>query len=59
MAMGRNFRVFHNAPLPGQPPPAAPRPYSLVLEQRGREQEVVLVENYAITTLGESKRQVM
>ena len=55
MAMGRNLRVYHNvlsAAQGGGGAPSAPRPYSLVLEQRGKG-EILLVENYAIVALGE------
>ena len=48
--MGRSFRVFHNL---GQMGPAG-SPYSLVLDQKGRGlEEMLLVENYAVTTIGE------
>ena len=50
MAMGRSFRVFHNLGQVGQ----AGSPYSLVLDQKGRGlEEMLLVENYAVTTIGE------
>ena len=51
MAMGRNLRVWHNV-LHGSHGPSPASPYSLVLEQRGGR-EVLLVENYAIVSLGE------
>ena len=51
MAMGRNLRILHNMTMAGSP---AASPYSLVMEQRGKSDEVLLVENYAINTLGET-----
>lgn len=45
MAMGRGFRVYHN--LQNVTPT---QPYSLVLEQRGKN-EVLLLENYAVVSL--------
>ena len=47
MAMGRNLRVMHNLPSCG---PSTS--YSMVLEHRGRADEYLLVENYAIVSLG-------
>ena len=48
MAMGRSFRVYHN---PNHVGPGSP--YSLVLEQKGRgHNELLLVENYAVTVIG-------
>ena len=48
MAMGRGFRAFHT-----NNNPANPGGYSIVLEQRGKN-DVVLFENYALATLGKS-----
>ncbi len=48
MAMGRSFRVYHN---PAHVGPG--NPYSLVLEQKGRGQEdLLLIENYSVTVIG-------
>lgn len=52
MAMGRNLRVFHNLPNCGPT-----QPYSLIVEQRGRD-EILLVENYAIVPLSKSDKIV-
>jgi hypothetical protein len=51
MAMGRNFRVYHNLGHtgPGQP-------YSLIMEQKARG-EMLIVENYAISSLSELFKQ--
>ncbi len=56
--MGRNLRVYHNLqpqnPSVGGGQAAAAagrRPYSLIMEQRGRS-EVLVVENYAIVAIG-------
>ena len=46
--MGRGFRAFHT-----NNNPANPGGYSIVLEQRGKN-DVVLFENYAVATLGKS-----
>ena len=55
MAMGRGLRVFH--PNPALANPEVQRPYSLVMEQRGR-QEVLLLENYAVTTMGKEESKL-
>ena len=46
MAMGRNFRVYHNLGHtgPGQP-------YSLIMEQKARGERLI-VEDFAISNLG-------
>ena len=44
MAMGRGFRAFHTQN------PTNPGGYSIVLEQRGKN-DVVLFENYAVATM--------
>lgn len=54
--MGRGLRVFHNV-LPGSQPNQG-QSYSLVLEQRGK-QEVLLLENYAIVSIGNQEYEGM
>ena len=55
MAMGRSFRVFHNLGQVGQG-----SPYSLVLDQKGRGlEEMLLIENYAMTTIDEDEFKMM
>ena len=48
MAMGRNLRVYHNLPNVGPN-----QSYSLLLENKARGEEYLLIENYAIVSLGE------
>ena len=55
MAMGRNLRAYHNL-APGSAATTTGGPYSLILEQRGKN-EILLVENYAIVPLGEKERR--
>ena len=47
MAMGRGFRAFHTNE---KNPSSNPGGYSVVLEQRGKN-DVVLFENYAVATM--------
>lgn len=49
--MGRGFRAFHTLN------PANPGGYSIVLEQRGKN-DVVLFENYAVATLSVNEFEV-
>ena len=49
MAMGRNLRVYHNLPNVGPN-----QSYSLLLENKARGEEYLLIENYAIVSLGKT-----
>ena len=55
MAMGRGFRAFHTN---DKNPSSNPGGYSVVLEQRGRN-DVVLFENYAVATMSKCQCTVM
>ena len=54
MAMGRGFRAFHTN---DKNPSSNPGGYSVVLEQRGRN-DVVLFENYAVATMSKCQLEV-
>ena len=48
--MGRNLRLYHNLPNVGPQ-----QPYSLILDNKGQgEEEYLLIENYAIASIGEN-----
>ena len=55
MAMGRGFRAFHTN---DKNPSSNPGGYSVVLEQRGKN-DVVLFENYAVATMSKCQCTVM
>jgi len=65
MAMGRGFKVYHNLNPGGQlgiGPSGEELPYSIVLEQRGKS-DVLLMEcihdNYVVVTLGKSCKEII
>ena len=55
MAMGRGFRAFHTN---DKNPSSNPGGYSVVLEQRGRN-DVVLFENYAVATMSKCQLDIL
>lgn len=52
MAMGRGCRILHNLGPGGQPLGPEGTPYSIAMEQRGKN-EVLIFENYAMVALRE------